>query len=108
MNSTLSEKGRIKKFHVSLIYMINCIVIKKVYWTSKEDKLLTEWINKNGPCKWSVIAQKLPGRTSKQCRDRWLYVLSPDINKSCWSHPEDQKLFELFLEYGTSWSRMIY
>ncbi|XP_019092165.1 PREDICTED: pentatricopeptide repeat-containing protein At3g09040, mitochondrial-like [Camelina sativa] len=33
-----------------------------------------------GPAKWSVIAQSLPGRIGKQCRERWHNHLNPDIN----------------------------
>ncbi len=43
-------------------------------WTDDEDRLVVELVEKHGAKKWSLIAQNLPGRIGKQCRERW-YVL---------------------------------
>ena len=32
-------------------------------------------------CRWAAIAQQLPGRIAKQCRERWHNHLNPDICK---------------------------
>jgi len=32
---------------------------------------MIELVNKYGPKKWSTIAQHLPGRIGKQCRERY-------------------------------------
>ena len=34
---------------------------------------------KHGDRKWAVIAQSLPGRVGKQCRERWTNHLRPDL-----------------------------
>lgn len=34
---------------------------------------MIELVNKYGPKKWSTIAQHLPGRIGKQCRERYGY-----------------------------------
>jgi hypothetical protein len=34
---------------------------------------------------WSVIASLLPGRTAKQCRERWYNHLCPDITRGPWT-----------------------
>ncbi|TYJ25136.1 hypothetical protein E1A91_A07G028400v1 [Gossypium mustelinum] len=39
-------------------------------WSKEEDELIIELVNKFGPKKWSTIAQHLPGRIGKQCRER--------------------------------------
>lgn len=39
-------------------------------WTKEEDDRIMELVNKYGAKKWSVIAQNLPGRIGKQCRER--------------------------------------
>ncbi|MBA0839116.1 hypothetical protein Goarm_004882, partial [Gossypium armourianum] len=39
-------------------------------WSKEEDELIIELVNKYGPKKWSTIAQHLPGRIGKQCRER--------------------------------------
>ena len=36
----------------------------------QEDEQIIELVNKFGPKKWSTIAQHLPGRIGKQCRER--------------------------------------
>ena len=50
-------------------------------WTEEEDRLVVELVEKHGAKKWSLIAQNLPGRIGKQCRERWHNHLNPDINK---------------------------
>ena len=39
-------------------------------WTKEEDDRIMELVSKYGAKKWSVIAQNLPGRIGKQCRER--------------------------------------
>lgn len=37
----------------------------------QEDEVIIELVNKYGAKKWSTIAQHLPGRIGKQCRERY-------------------------------------
>lgn len=37
----------------------------------QEDEIIIQMVNKHGPKKWSTIAQALPGRIGKQCRERY-------------------------------------
>ncbi|KAE8687638.1 hypothetical protein F3Y22_tig00111013pilonHSYRG00287 [Hibiscus syriacus] len=39
-------------------------------WSKEEDERIIELVNKFGPKTWSTIAQHLPGRIGKQCRER--------------------------------------
>lgn len=39
-------------------------------WSAEEDAKVKELVAKYGPKKWSQIAQYLPGRIGKQCRER--------------------------------------
>nr|GEW89373.1 transcription factor MYB3R-1 isoform X1 [Tanacetum cinerariifolium] len=39
-------------------------------WTKEEDEELIRLVEKYGAQKWSTIAQHLPGRIGKQCRER--------------------------------------
>eukprot|EP01016_Furgasonia_blochmanni_P013396 TRINITY_DN16837_c0_g1_i1.p1 TRINITY_DN16837_c0_g1~~TRINITY_DN16837_c0_g1_i1.p1 ORF type:complete len:205 (+),score=28.85 TRINITY_DN16837_c0_g1_i1:49-615(+) len=43
---------------------------KKKPWTEEEDLLVLKLVERNGPQKWSLIADHLPGRIGKQCRER--------------------------------------
>ena len=45
-------------------------------------------------------------RNRKQCRERWLNVLSPKLVKRMWTEYEDDKLCYLYHKYGSKWSLM--
>ena len=52
-------------------------------WTSDEDNTIVSCIAA-GITKWSEIAEKIPGRIGKQCRERWFNQLDPSIKKGGW------------------------
>lgn len=79
------------------------VVFKKTKWSSEEDRLLKESIEKNGTSNWTVIASALSGRTGKQCRERWLNQLNPNLNKDEWTPDDDALLFAKHSVYGNSW-----
>lgn len=41
-------------------------------WTAEEDAKVIELVNIHGAKKWSLIADHLPGRIGKQCRERFV------------------------------------
>lgn len=57
---------------------------KKGSWDQREDELLLEWIHKNGAKKWTECSKKIKGRCGKQCRERWINILNPELRKSDW------------------------
>lgn len=44
---------------------------------------LKDMVTRLGEGKWSLIAQSLPGRIGKQCRERWINHLNPNIKVKC-------------------------
>jgi hypothetical protein len=46
------------------------------------------------------------GRNGKQCRERWINHLKPDISKEPWSKGEDDVLIGAYAEMGSKWSEM--
>lgn len=40
-------------------------------WSPEDDARVAELVGQIGAKKWSCIAAQLPGRTGKQCRERW-------------------------------------
>lgn len=80
---------------------------RKGPWTNQEDMKLREWVNNEGPNKWSLCAKKFTNRTGKQCRDRWINILDPALNKSSWSAEEDYTIFTLFDRFGGVWSKFV-
>jgi hypothetical protein len=75
-------------------------------WRLDEDKKLIEWVKVEGPHKWSQCAELIPGRSGKQCRERWFNTLNPDVKKGNWTAEEDFKIFSLFSETGSKWSKI--
>ncbi|KAL5813864.1 hypothetical protein ACOSQ4_024505 [Xanthoceras sorbifolium] len=80
--------------------------IVKGQWTIDEDRLLIRLVEQYGIRKWSHIAQMLPGRIGKQCRERWHNHLRPDIKKDTWSEEEDKALIEAHAEIGNKWAEI--
>ncbi|CAK7328882.1 unnamed protein product [Dovyalis caffra] len=78
----------------------------KGQWTSEEDRLLIQLVEQYGVRKWSHVAQMLPGRIGKQCRERWHNHLRPDIKKDTWSVEEDKVLIQAHSELGNKWAEI--
>ncbi|CAM8943560.1 unnamed protein product [Rhodiola kirilowii] len=78
----------------------------KGQWTLEQDMLLVRLVARYGTRKWSLIAQMLPGRIGKQCRERWHNHLRPDIKKDVWSEEEDRVLIQSHREIGNKWSEI--
>ncbi|KAA3458003.1 myb-related protein B-like [Gossypium australe] len=98
-------------------------------WSKEEDEMIIELVNKFGPKKWSTIAQHLPGRIGKQCRERcddrapgfiglmllnfnsshsdmWHNHLNPAINKEAWTQEEELALVRAHQVYGNKWAEL--
>lgn len=69
-------------------------VLVKGPWTKEEDAIVESMVKQNGPKNWSLIAQNLPGRIGKQCRERWHNHLNPNIKKERWTEEEDLQIME--------------
>ena len=46
----------------------------------------------------------IPGRIAKQCRERWLYKLNPNIKSNKWTLEEEIKVAQLYLKMGSKWT----
>ena len=74
-------------------------------WTQEEDEKLVSLIIEHGPNHWAKIAQQIPGRVGKQCRERWQNHLNPDVNRAAeWSEEEEQALFKWHEILGNKWA----
>jgi hypothetical protein len=72
-------------------------------FSPKEDHTLESSVQQFGTSDWELISSNVPGRSARQCRERWFSYLSPDINLSPWTHDEDGLLFDLFQVHGPRW-----
>ncbi|XP_047093321.1 transcription factor MYB3R-4-like [Lolium rigidum] len=80
--------------------------VVKGQWTLDEDRKLVKLVEQFGLRKWSQIAQMLPGRVGKQCRERWHNHLRPNIKKDIWSEEEDMVLIQTHKEVGNKWAEI--
>ncbi|OHT04720.1 hypothetical protein TRFO_06140 [Tritrichomonas foetus] len=79
------------------------VIFKKTKWSPEEDKLLIDSIAKNGTSNWTVVAAALSCRSGKQCRERWMNQLDPNLNKEDWKPVDDILLFTKHSCFGNSW-----
>ena len=77
--------------------------MKRKFWKKSEDILLRKNVLNKDKIDWKRISKKL-NRTSRQCRDRWNYIVNPNINKKPWTKDENLKLINLQIIYGNKWS----
>lgn len=75
-------------------------------WTYEEDQKLIQWVKNCGANKWSLASRLIPGRNGKQCRERWVNHLNPDIKKGNWTEEEDEKIYQMYQVYGSAWSKI--
>lgn len=68
--------------------------------------MLITLVNAHGPRNWTSLATRMPSRSGKQCRERWLNHLNPDIKKGAWSPAEDEMLVDLHKTIGNRWSEI--
>ena len=76
----------------------------KCKWTEEEDLLLIKAVNQLKVLKWNKIAEIVGTRSGKQCRERWLTKIDPDINSKPQTPAEDEKLIVLHEDYGNNWT----
>jgi hypothetical protein len=69
-----------------------------------EDALLIEILSQSPFLNWDSVAQQFDGRTPRQCRERWLNYLRPQVRTGPWSPAEDEFLVAMVNEHGRSWS----
>lgn len=69
-----------------------------------DPRQVRQLVQEHGTRAWTTVAQALPGRTGKQCRERWHNHLDHDIRKDAWSIEEDRQLLQLHDEFGNKWA----
>jgi hypothetical protein len=69
-----------------------------------EDRTLAGLVQRLGDHDWATVASEMPGRTPRQCRDRWKCYLSPQLSNEQWSPAEDQMLIDQYSRVGPRWT----
>jgi len=76
---------------------------KKSKFTPVEDEKLRKLVSIHGVANWSAVALELPGRSARQCRDRYSNYLDPGLNTNNWKPEEDHQLLEKYMSIGPHW-----
>ena len=76
---------------------------KKKKFTSLEDELLKSLVERFTTQNWKLIAQHIPSRTPRQCRERWFNYINPDLNQNSWTKEEDEVLILNHQKIGNQW-----
>jgi hypothetical protein len=82
---------------------LNPSLIKGAF-TAEEDAEIINFVQKNGAQEWQKTTKILPGRSPKQCRERWFNHLDPSVNKAPWTDQEDTFIFDSVMKLGPKWS----
>ncbi|CAD8213015.1 unnamed protein product [Paramecium octaurelia] len=76
-------------------------------WSREEDSVLSQLYEKyaeqNRYNKWSLIAMEM-SKICKQCRERWINKLNPQVERGPWYKEEEIKLLVAILNTGKKWS----
>mmetsp|Transcript_9270 Transcript_9270/g.10731 ORF Transcript_9270/g.10731 Transcript_9270/m.10731 type:complete len:524 (+) Transcript_9270:224-1795(+) len=92
-----------------------CPGLKKGKWGTEEDAELTRLVKEqlkslgkdaNKKIIWSKITKEFNGRSCKQCRERWINHLDPNVRKGEWTPEEDQKLLLLAEKDPNKWAKI--
>ena len=76
-------------------------------FTLLEDQRLKELVAQFGARRWQAIAQHMPGRTGRQCRDRYSNYLSPAFYNVKWTAEDDELLLQKHEEFGPQWTKLM-
>jgi hypothetical protein len=79
---------------------------RKNKWTRDEDMALIRLVGQIGTTDWSLVASRMANRTGKQCRERWVVQLAPNLNLGNWTPEEDAVILYQQEKSGNCWSRI--
>jgi hypothetical protein len=73
-------------------------------FSSAEDAQLNQLVQQFGETSWHEIEAQMPGRSARQCRDRWKLYLSPNVSHQPWPPDDEVQLQQLFQQVGPHWT----
>jgi hypothetical protein len=79
---------------------------RKHKWSPEEDARLESVVATYGSSNWRNVALLLPGRSGKQCRERWLVHMAPDNLNEDWTPQEDVIHVSKQGEFGNHWAKI--
>ena len=80
--------------------------MQRKLFSIEEDAKLRFLVLQYGTSDFKKIASMMPGRSTRQVRERYKNYLSPEINNGPWSRDEDNLLRQKYNELGPKWSKI--
>jgi hypothetical protein len=68
-----------------------------------DDEQLRHLVEALGQTDWSAIADRMPGKNARQCKERWVNYLAPSLSTAAWTLEEDFLLIRKYAELGAKW-----
>jgi hypothetical protein len=76
-------------------------------WTPEEDAELIRLVEEHGKHNWPHVSRNMASsRLPKQCRDRYINKLDPNIRKDAWTDDEDKKIVAAQSKLGNRWAKI--
>ena len=76
---------------------------KRQRFTPEEDQLI-KTLADDKKLSWDEISKRLPGRTGRQCKDRYNNYLNKVVVHKEWTKEEDKIILEKYQELGPRWT----
>ncbi|MCE2716565.1 MAG: Myb-like DNA-binding domain-containing protein [Pseudomonadota bacterium] len=89
-------------FSLFSIFIFPVSVFSTTSWTSAEDEILRVAVAIQGAKKWSTIAERLPAKIGKQCRERYMNHLDPTVDKSDFTEAERELLCKMIDQHTST------
>jgi hypothetical protein len=75
-------------------------------FSKEEDKIILDFVKRNGPKEIPKLISKLPKRTSRQIREHYRLYLDPNVKHTPFSNEENKMLLNLMSIFGKKWSKI--
>lgn len=77
---------------------------KRTVWSQEDDDMLKIAVQSLGTSQWAKLVSMFPGKTGKQCRERWRNKLKPSLSRKPWTEEEDAVVVEKYRLLGGKWT----
>jgi hypothetical protein len=97
-----------RDFHgpISVPFLIHPKRKKTKKFSPEQDQQIRELVGNQRFPNWALIAEKIEGKTARQCRERYQHYLAPEICPLPWTPEEDELLRELHQEFNNDWANV--
>jgi hypothetical protein len=80
-----------------------CLSKPHAKFSPAEDEQLRRLIESSDVLDWHAIADQMCKKNPRQCRERYINYLAPDLNTAPWTPAEDMLLLAKYRELGSRW-----